>query len=181
MIKQLVDLLLESFYKHKMVSFVKYQEDIYINAQNDNDYYQVSIESDGDRLEKQITEGILTIEYNITILGREDVLTAQDNSLHILLDTLEYLQAQYNLNVRDYSVLSLSNYTDDRASGIRATVQFTIPSPLNLCEYMDNFDEDKIIPIHENDLELDSSDSCTNSYNKTDSDNDITLNPIKLF
>lgn len=184
MIKELITFLLESFYKHKMVSYVKYQEDIYINSQNDNPYYQVSIDSDGSRLDKQITEGIITLQYNITVLGREkEIITAQDNALHIFLDVLEYMQNKKdNLSVHDYSVLSLSEYTDDKASGIRATLQLAVPSPINLCEYMDNIDEEKEIAIKENTLEMEGNDPCTSSKNESFSDDkEITLKPIKIF
>lgn len=183
MIKQLVNYLKDTFYKNKLVNTVKYQSQILINQQPTNQYYEVSIDDDN-IINNNITEGILTIQFNITILGREnDILTAQDNALHIALDVMEYI---YNdnkqISIHDYSILALSEYTDDKASGVRLTLELIIPSPINLCEYKDNFDENKKIEEKENELILNDSDECTNSNNQSYSDNkEITLNPIKLF
>lgn len=181
MIKQLTEYILNSLFKHKLINTVKYQDESLINAQASNKYYEAVVDSQS-VLNKQIQEGVLTIEYNITILGNgSDTLTVQDNCLHIALDLMEYIENDnHQLRVHDYSVISLDDYTDDKADGIRLTLSLYIPNPINLCEYQDNFDEEKK-PDTEETVDLTNGDECTNERNNESTDNEITLNPIKLF
>lgn len=181
MIAELVNYLLDTAKKHKAVNYVGYKRDLNINDQHNNPYYQFIIETDS-LLEKQIVEGIITLKINIDILGfiTEDtnVLKVQDNALHIALDFMEFINnnTEYPLEVRDYSILSFDEYTDDNCSGVNITLQLVIPSPLNICEYEDNFIE-KEEPIIE-ELELSNGDDCTNE--KFQYKQGLDLKPIKL-
>lgn len=181
MIKELTEYIINVFYKHNIVNTIKYQSEELINAQPTNKYYEVVID-DEPILKNTSTEGIMTIEYNITILGNDELLTAQDNALHIGLDVINYIDNSYEIypiRVQDYSFVGLSDYTDDKANGVRLTIDIVIPNPINLCEY--NFNDDKLFNQDEKyHIDLNNNDECTNVTIVKKDNNNITLNPIKL-
>lgn len=181
MISQLINYLLNIAKKHILVNYVGYNRKINVNSQNNTRYYQFIIDNES-LLEKQIVEGILTLRLNIDVLGFVDsstnVLEVQDNALHCILDVMEYIDNDdFPIEVRDYSIVSFSEYSDDNSAGIRTTLQLVIPSPINLCEYKDNFIDKEEEVETEIELNVDD-DKCTNiNYNSSTS---INLNPIKL-
>lgn len=179
MIKELITYLSDIASKHKAVNYVGYKRQININNQNNTKYYQFIIDNES-LLEKQISEGILTMRLNIDVLGFVDndvtVLDVQDNALHILLDFMEYVNGN-GFEIRDYSIISYSEYSDDNCSGVRGTIQLLIPSPINLCEYKDNFIEKPIEEIPS--IDITPSDECANETFSTN-ENKLILNPIKL-
>ena len=181
MIKELTEYLMSTFYKHIGVQTVKYQIEQMINQQPTNRYIEVIID-DEPYLESSSNEGIMTIEYNIIILSKEDILTAQDNALHIALDVINRIdnQRDYNLSVGDYSFIGLADYTDDKAHGVRLSLKLIIPNPIDLCA--ENFDESKDINAEDtsNDITLSDEDECSNVTIVKNDNNNITLNPIKL-
>ena len=168
--------------KHKAVNYVGYKRQMNINDQNNTKYFQFIIDNES-LLEKQIVEGILTLRLNVDVLGFVSsdltVLDIQDTALHIILDYIEYINADmeyFNLEVRDYSIASYSEYTDDNAAGVRATIQLIVPNPINICEYKDNFidktEEDEVM------VDIEPENECTNtSFNNT---SNLIINPIKL-
>lgn len=183
MISELIQFLLQTAYKHKSVNYVGYKRELDINDQHNTPSFQFLIESDSGFLENQIVEGIITLRLNMDIIGfvgkDASVLDIQDEATHIGFDFIEYIknQSDFPLEVHDFSFLSLTEYTDDNSSGIRLTIQFVIPSPINLCEYENNFEE-KEEPIVEH-LDLSNGDECTESK-FPDKGSKLTLNPIRL-
>lgn len=184
MIKELVDYLLDIAYKHISVQCVGYAREININDSHNHKSFQFIVENDTPIIEKQIIEGILTLRFSVDIIGFVDkdktVIELQDEALHIALDWMQYINNHepYNLEIRDYSILALTEYTDDNSSGVRLSVKLAIPNPINLCEYEEHFIE-KEIPEEET-LDLTNGDECTKSkFNKNDAT--IKLNPIKIF
>lgn len=183
MILELIKYLQDIAKKHKLINYVGYKKSININHQNNVRYFQFIIDSEA-LLEKQVVDGILTLRLNVDVLGFVDDGTSeveiQDMALHILLDWMEYINNdnEYpNLEVYDYSIASYSEYTDDNASGVRCTMQLIIPSPVNICEYKDNFidKEEEII----DEIEMIPNTDCSNVIlNKEESN--LILNPIKL-
>ena len=169
--------------QHKAVNKVGYKRQININDQSNEKYFQFIIDNES-LLEKQLVEGIMTLRLNVDVLGfiSSDltVLDVQDTALHIILDYIEYINADttyYNLEVRDYSIASYSEYTDDNSAGVRCTMQLIVPNPINLCEYRDNFIEKE----QETEVEIDMNpeNECSNiKYNNNESD--LIISPIKL-
>ena len=178
MIIQLIDYIQNIAKQHKAVNYTSYKQQIDINHQNNYRYFQFNID-DEVLLEKQLVEGILTARLNIDILGfvtqEQTPLIIQDTALHIMLDVMEYINNDNLVEIRDYSIVSFSNYTDDNCSGIRCTLQLVIPNPINICEYKDNFIEKE--EIIEDELELNPDNECC-EYKQMN--NNLILNPIKL-
>lgn len=182
MIKQLITHLIDVAKQHKAVNYVGYIRQININDQNNTKYFQFIIDNES-LLEKQLVEGILTLRLNIDVLGfvssDSTVLDVQDTALHIILDYIEYINADttyYNLEIRDYSIASYSEYTDDNAAGVRATIQLIVPNPINICEYRDNFiEKEEEVKVE---MDINPENNCSNtSFNNT---SNLILNPIKL-
>ena len=179
MIIQLIEYIQNIAKQHKAVNYTSYKQQIDINHQNNYKYFQFNID-DEVLLEKQLVEGILTARLNINILGfvtqEQTPLTIQDTAIHIMLDVIEYLNNDNIVEIRDYNIVSFSNYTDDNCSGIRTSLTLVIPNPINICEYKDNFieKEEEI----EDELELNPDNECC-EY-KQMNNNNLILNPIKL-
>lgn len=183
MIKELINYLLDTAYKHKSVGFVSYKREININDSHNEKSFQFFIESDSGFIEKQIVEGIITLRLDFDIIGfvgsDTSTLDIQDEALHIGFDFLEYIknQSEYPIEIHDFSFLALTEYTDNDASGVRLSVKFTIPNIVNLCEYKDNFIDKPIEPTEE--LKLSNGDECTNEKFVTKGST-LKLNPIRL-
>lgn len=178
MIIQLIEYIQNIAKQHKAVNYTSYKQQIDINHQNNYRYFQFNID-DEVLLEKQLVEGILTARLNIDVLGfvtpDSTPLIIQDTALHIMLDVMEYINNDNFVLVKDYSIASFSNYTDDNCSGIRCTLQLVIPSPINICTYQENFIEKE--EILEDELELNPDNECC-EYKQMN--NNLILNPIKL-
>lgn len=168
--------------QHKAINKVGYKRQININNQSNEKYFQFIIDNES-LLEKQLVEGIMTLRLNVDVLGfiSSDltVLDVQDTALHIILDYMEYINADttyYNLEVRDYSIASYSEYTDDNCAGVRATIQLIVPNPINICEYRDNFiEKEEEVKVE---MDIKPENNCSNtSFNTT---SNLILNPIKL-
>ena len=83
------------------------------------------------------------------------------------IDTQEAFQGI--LSVYDYSILTLSHYTDDNAAGVKLSLVLQMPSPLNWCTLDDNFDDEP--HEEEQDKEIDI---------PTTEVGELDINPIKL-
>lgn len=179
MFKQIIDYLMETALKHKAVKQSKYQRRSLINAQNNNRYIQFIIEDDP--FTQYIkTSNVFTITYNIDILGfpTKDYssLQIQSDCFQIgneILKKIDKGEMSKYLSVWDYSFLSLSNFTDDNASGQRLTLELVVPNPVNLCTLNDNFDDE--VEVEETDIELDLKD-----VNPPSNADELILRPIKL-
>ena len=69
----------------------------------------------------------------------------------------------------------LSHFSDHDSAGLRISVQFIVPNPVDMCSFRDNFDEDKGFTVEkeDNSIDLKKEHECENGGG-------ITLNPIKL-
>lgn len=170
---------------HKAVQSSRYESRILTNAQNNRGYMQFNIDSSPyfDTL-ISVPNIPFTFQLNIDILSfpKKDntytILDAQNDAFQIGVEWLHYLREDTTfmgqLAVRDYQFLGVDHFTDDDAAGMRLTVQFVIPDPINLCNFMDNFSED-FIPQEENDKEIDITDP-----NPPTEINDLVLRPILI-
>lgn len=176
--KQLINDILKIASKHILVGDTLYKRELNINDGHNHKYYQYLIDNEG--LITERTPSTLEYATNITVLGIPTdsipVIEVQDTALHILLDTLEMIgDTLENVEVGNINVMYLTEYSDDNCSGIRASVSFIIPKPINLCEYQNHFIDKEETTEDNDNINLD----ATNTTNKKDKQ--ITLNPLKLY
>lgn len=176
MLKDIIEIIKNVSLRHKGVRTFKYQSDMLNNQQNNHKYYQVYVD-DASMHELNITTNIFKAEFQVYVLGfvddEHDVLDVQNNAYTIAADIIAYLDAKEEfyglLSVYDYSILTLSHYTDDSAAGVKLSLILEIPSPVNLCELDENFNDE---PYEDDgDIEIDIND---------DEVGDIDLKPIHL-
>ena len=176
MLKDIINILKDISLRHKGVRTFRYQGDDFNNAQNNHKCYQVYVD-DISHHQLNITTNIFKAEFQIYVLGFVDdehpVLEVQNNAYTIACDIMAYIDTQDQfkgiLSVYDYSILTLSHYTDDSSAGVKLSLVLEMPSPVNLCELDDNFNDE---PYEEDDdQEIDIN---------VDEVGDIDLKPITL-
>lgn len=181
MIKETIQYMLDVAKKHKLINQVGYLKSTNINDQHNNKYYQFIIENET-RIDNESNEGILSYYIDFQILGfigrDETIIDVQDSSLHICIDFINYIDnSSYPIEVKDYSIISFEDYTDDRCSGVRCSMRVAIPNIINLCNYKDNFidKEDEIEDIFEMTPNIECEENTYTNETK------IKLNPISLL
>ena len=176
MLKDVIEILKDISLRHKGVKTFRYQSDVLNNAQNNYGTFQVYVD-DASFHQLNITTNIFRAEFQVYVLGfvddDNDVLTVQNNAYTIACDIMAYIDTQEAfqgvLSVYDYSILTLSHYSDDNSAGVKLSLVLQMPSPVNLCTLDDNFNDEPY--EEEKDKEIDIND---------DEVGDIDLNPIHL-
>ena len=176
MIKDVINILKDISLRHKGVRTFRYQSEILNNAQNNNKMYQVYVD-DVSLHELNITTNIFNAKFEIYILGFVDdentVLEVQNNAYTIACDIMAKIDIDdaYKgvLSVYDYSILTLSHYTDDNAAGVKLSLVLQMPNPVNLCTLDDNFNDEPYEDEPDNEIDI-----------NNDEIGDIDINPITL-
>lgn len=143
MIYQIVEAFKETALRHKAVFTFKYQDKILINAQPNNKYYEVIIETDP--YFGQVGDNH-TLTLNMDVLGFVDTdeVTTQDIACQIGLSIINKVVADNRMimSLNNYSILCFTKNTDDVSAGARFTIELTVPSFIDFCTEPDNFLED---------------------------------------
>ena len=178
MLKDIIEVLRHVSLTHKGVFTFRYQGDDLNNAQNNYKGYQVYVD-DISLHQLNITTNIFKVEFQVYVLGHptgesgNTILDVQNNAYTIAVDILGKIDSDdaYRgiLGVYDYSILTLSHYSDDNAAGVKLSLVLQMPSPLNYCELDDNFDDEE--HEEEQDHEIDVPDNEVG---------DIDITPIHL-
>lgn len=177
MIKNLVNAIKEQAEHISGVKSFTYEGTDLINAQNNNHTIQVIVEDDI-YTEYIVTKDLLKVQLNIDILDKvyqaDDKLDIHNNTMKIAIVLLKLLELNYYdfINVYDYSIMSVSRYTDDELYGQRLSVYLHMPSPVSACNLQEFINltneyekrEDKEIDIQAPQIDIES----------------ININPIKL-
>lgn len=178
MVKQFIENILHIAKQHILVGDTTYKREWNVNDQHNNRYYQFIISNEG--LLQQVTTSAMRYKTNVLVLGRGDAIDVQDEALHIFLDVLEMINDEMkDIEIEEWSCMDIVEYSDDNCSGIRATVTFILPIPINLCEYREHFVEKPELETVNLDLVVE--DECTNTKNTKYSNKEITLQPLKLY
>ena len=176
MLKDVVNIIKDISLRHKGVRTFRYQSEILNNAQNNNKMYQVYVD-DVSLHELNITTNIFKAQFEIYILGFVDdentVLDVQNNAYTIACDIMAKIDIDdaYKgvLSVYDYSILTLSHYTDDNAAGVKLSLVLQMPNPVNLCTLDDNFNDEPYEDEPDNEINI-----------NNDEIGDIDINPITI-
>lgn len=154
MIYSIVEAIKETALKHKGVMTFKYQDKLLTNAQPNNQYYEVIVETDG--YFKQVKD-IHTLSINMSVLGFVDKseLETQDICSQIGLSIINKVcqDNSWLMTLMGYSILLFTKRTDDSASGARFTIELAVPSFIDWCSEQDNWltDEEYEEKIKESD------------------------------
>lgn len=178
MLKDVIDIIKNASLRHKGVRTFRYQSDILNNAQNNHEYFQVYVD-DISMHQLNITTNVFKAEFEIYILGfptgesGSTILDIQNNAYTIACDIMAFIDTQeaYRgvLSVYDYSILTLSHYSDDNAAGVKLTLILEMPNPVNLCTLDDNFNDEPYEPEPDHEIDI-----------NNDEIGEIQINPINL-
>lgn len=176
MLKDVVNIIKDISLRHKGVYTFRYQGDDLNNQQNNYKGYQVYVD-DISLHELNITTNIFKAKFEVYILGfvgdSVTILDVQNNAYTIACDIMAYIDTNEAfkgiLSVYDYSILTLSRYSDDSAAGVKLSLTLEMPSPVNLCTLDDNFDDEPHEEEKDHKIDID-----------VDEINDIEINPITL-
>ena len=144
MINQIVEAFKEGSLKHRAVWTFKYQDRILINAQPNNKYYQVILETDP--YFGQVGDNH-TLTLNMDVLGFVDIdeVTTQDIACQIGLSIINKVVADNRMimSLNNYSILCFTKNTDDVSAGARFTIELTVPSFMDYCTEPSYFLDDE--------------------------------------
>lgn len=168
MLEQLIDVIKNVCLRHKLINTFKYQSAIYNNAQNSHRYFQAYVDDVNlSQLLISAQPNVFTITLELYILGfvetENTILNVQTQAYDTAIQIIKMLESleeyQGIVEVHDYSLLTLSHYTDDNSAGVKATIEIRVP--IGACDYEDYFDDEP-------------------SEDEDDDDIEINLNPIEL-
>lgn len=176
--KQVTDIIINTLKRFKGVNYVKYSANDLINQQNNNKTLQCWVD-DVTLHQFNLTQNIAKVEYQIYILGfptgesGNTILDIQDKCYDVALYTIAYIdnydEFQGLIDVYDYSILTLSRFSDDSSAGVKLSLVLTIPNGVNYCEIDEHFNSDPY--PEESDHEIDIPDNEVGT---------IDITPIKL-
>lgn len=176
MLRDVVNIIKDISLRHKGVRTFRYQSEILNNAQNNHAMYQVYVD-DVSLHELNITTNIFKAKFEIYILGFVDddttVLEVQNNAYTVACDIMAYIDIKDEfkgvLSVYDYSILTLSHYTDDNAAGVKLSLVLQMPNPVNLCDLDSNFNDEPYEDEPDNEIDINNEEI-----------GDLDINPITL-
>lgn len=80
----------------------------------------------------------------------------------------EYDESEFNtsIHVLKYNFLTLRNFFDDAASGIRCSLLISVDNPISYCDLDEHFDENKEFDLNKllSDIETDDAEGCSSSF-----------------
>lgn len=179
MLKDIIEILRDTALRHKGVHTFKYQGDDRFNQQNNYGTYQVYVD-DISLHQLNITTGIFKVEFQIYVLSQPDgtsgntILDVQNDAYTIACNIMGKIDTDEAnrgvLSVYDYSILTISHYTDDNSAGVKLSLVLEMPNPLNWCTLDENFNDEPY--SGDTDTEI--------TISGVTEVNDIDIKPIKL-
>lgn len=183
MLEEVINIIKDVSLRHKAVNDFHYQDNLLTNAQNNHKYYQVIVDDTNyHQLLISYNPNIFTATFDIYVLGFVDtdntILNVQSNAYDIALQIMWKIQSidEYDgiIDVHDYSIVTLSHYTDDNCAGVKMTLELRLP--FGFCENDENFDDE---PTELTDY-INTKDITLNIDSNKSIDKPITLNPVRL-
>lgn len=176
MLKDIIEILKNASLRHKGVRTFRYQGNDFFNQQNNHAPYQVYVD-DISVHKLNITTGIFRSEFQIYILGHTDdeksVLDVQNEAYTIAVNIMAFIDTQEDflgvLSVYDYSILTISHFTDDSSAGVKLSLVLQMPSPLNWCTLEENFNDEPYEEEPDKEIDIDEKEV-----------GDLDIKPIKL-
>lgn len=179
MLKELIEVIRDTALKHKLVNSFKYQSSILVNAQNGNKYLQVVVDDTNlSQLLVSYSPDVFTVTLDVYVLGFVDtestILNVQDIAYDTALQIMKKIETddayKGKIEIHDYSLLTLSHYTDDNSAGVKMSLEIRVP--VGYCDLDEYFDEEAK-DVQEEDKQI-------NLIGDKSDDKEILLNPIKV-
>lgn len=177
MYKELIEIIKNVCLRYKGVKTFRYQNIFLNNAQNNYATLQVYL-SDTTHHDLNISYNppIFKMETTLYILDHptkeeDSILDCQDRcydaALNIIakLDSLEEYQGI--LRVHDYSIMTISHYSDDDSAGVMVSIELQIPVGVDLCSVDDNFNDEPYTPEPEKEITIVEKDAPELTLKKT--------------
>lgn len=161
MINDIVNYIRNLCLRHKGVRTFRYQSDTSNNQRGNFKPIQCYLD-DNMFCQYLITKGIFTCTMDLYVLQpkmQEDkVEDLQSRCLTVGADVLAAIDLwdEYKgvISLYDYSMYTLSDYSDDKCAGVKITIVLQIPSPVNLCTLGDNFNDEPYEDEPEADIDV---------------------------
>lgn len=164
MYKDLINIIKDICLRYKGTKTFRYQNVFLNNAKNNYATLQIYL--------SDVTHHDLNISYNPPIFKMEatlyildtptkdedSILDVQDRcydaALNIIakLDSLEEYQGI--LRIHDYSIMTVSHYSDDDSAGVMVSIELQIPVAVDLCAVDDNFNDEPYQPEPEQEVTI---------------------------
>lgn len=176
MIYSIVEAFREGALKHRSVWTFKYQDKILINAQPNNKYYQVILETDG-YFDQKRDSHLLTINLDVLGFVDKDEQTTQDIASQIGLSIINKVVNDNRniMSLEGYTILLFTKSTDDNAAGARFTIRLAVPSFMDYCTEPSYFLDEE-----EYELKLEKMKSPDLDLGEQNTNDRLDLNPLKI-
>lgn len=156
MFKEIVNIIKDVCLRYKGTKTFRYQNVFLNNSQNNYATLQIYL-SDVTHHDLNIsyTPPVFKMETTLYILDHptkdeDSILDCQDRCYDAALNIIAKLdnlkEYQGILRVHDYSIMTISHYSDDDSSGVMVSIELQIPVAIDLCSYEDNFNDEPYTP-----------------------------------
>lgn len=146
---QLINIIKDVCLKHKEVKVFKYQDNLLTNTQGQDKSLQVIVDDTVlYNLLISRSPNVLKCSMDIYVLGfvktEETNLEIQNKAYNTAMQIINRIEGleeyQGIIEVEDYSVMTLSHYTDDNSSGVKVSLDILVP--FAFCDIDDYFNEE---------------------------------------
>lgn len=164
MYRELIEIIKDVCLRYKGTKTFRYQNVFLNNSQNNYATLQIYL-SDVTHHDLNIsyTPPVFKMETTLYILDHptkdeDSILDCQDRCYDAALNIIAKLdnlkEYQGILRVHDYSIMTISHYSDDDSAGVMVSIEIQIPVAIDLCSYEDNFNDEPYTPEPEKDITI---------------------------
>lgn len=164
MYRELIEIIKDVCLRYKGTKTFRYQNVFLNNSQNNYATLQIYL-SDVTHHDLNIsyTPPVFKMETTLYILDHptkdeDSILDCQDRCYDAALNIIAKLdnlkEYQGILRVHDYSIMTISHYSDDDSAGVMVSIELQIPVAIDLCSYEDNFNDEPYTPEPEKDITI---------------------------
>lgn len=164
MFKEIVNIIKDVCLRYKGTKTFRYQNVFLNNSQNNYATLQIYL-SDVTHHDLNIsyTPPVFKMETTLYILDHptkdeDSILDCQDRCYDAALNIIAKLdnlkEYQGILRVHDYSIMTISHYSDDDSAGVMVSIEIQIPVAIDLCSYEDNFNDEPYTPEPEQEITI---------------------------
>lgn len=185
MIKEIIDTFYQLAREHKLIRSFKYDKLSKGAGTGEEDHPQFFLEDPIYVGDSSPMDGTIRVQVNFDIIMTPQAfenwnvkkqLTVDEcqNVAHqIALNIVSRLRTKLieddnviNMSILEYSFITLRNWYDNAAAGVRCTMNLSVANPINLCDESEHFDENKEFHLSEllNDVDTSHANGCHENF-----------------